>query len=53
MVEIRWEERISNEEVRRKIATDDIGKRLKKLKWTFVGHMTRKEGRKWDDRVQN
>ncbi len=32
MVEIRWEERITNEEVRQRIGMEDIGKTLKKLK---------------------
>ncbi len=53
IVGARWEDKITNEEIREKTGVEDIGGVIKKLKWTFARHVARVEGKKWDGKIRD
>ncbi len=50
---LKWYNRISNQNLRELTKAKDIVVIVKKLKWSFAGHIAREKGEKWGGKVLN
>ncbi|KAJ2938424.1 hypothetical protein O0L34_g12865 [Tuta absoluta] len=51
MLGIKLQDRVRNEEIRRRTRVVDVGKRITKLKWAWAGHLARRDDGRWTKAV--
>ena len=53
MLKIRLQDRIRNEEIRKTTKIKDVVEKIKELKWSWAGHLARREDCRWSHLVIN
>ncbi len=53
IIGLRWDDKVTNSQVRMLTRMEDVGYKTKKLKGKFAEHVAREVGQKWNQKILN